>query len=205
VNSARSPDGLVSEALRASIDDATAVTQSLLLHLDTVAEIARLLQDAFSQGGRVYVIGNGGSATDATHFAAEFMGKFDQPREGFPVVSLATDGCFLTAWSNDFGFDSVFERQVVSLARPGDVLIAVTTGGGSIEGRTSRNVVTAVERARSIGVTTVGLAGKGGGLLRSLADVCIVVDSGTTARIQEAHRLLLHLITEAFDEMLLGG
>jgi D-sedoheptulose 7-phosphate isomerase len=132
------------------------------------------------------ICGNGGSASDAQHFAAEIVGRFERERRAYPAVALSTDTSILTAVGNDYGYDAVFARQVDGLGRPGDVLIGISTSGNS------ENVVRAVKRAQSLDMTTVGLLGKDGGTLKPLVDQAIVVGSTTTARIQETHIFVLH-------------
>jgi D-sedoheptulose 7-phosphate isomerase len=132
------------------------------------------------------ICGNGGSASDAQHFAAEIVGRFEKERRAYPAVALSTDTSILTAVGNDYGYDEVFARQVDGLGRPGDVLLGISTSGGS------QNVIRAVKRGKSLGLQTVGLLGKNGGALKGMVDQAIVVESATTARIQETHIFILH-------------
>ena len=132
------------------------------------------------------ICGNGGSASDAQHFAAEIVGRFEKERRAYPAVALSTDTSILTAVGNDYGYAEIFARQVDGLGRPGDVLIGISTSGHS------ENVIRAVKRGKSLDMKTVGLLGKDGGALKQLVDQPIVVDSATTARIQEAHIFILH-------------
>lgn len=137
-------------------------------------------------GGKILICGNGGSAGDAQHFAAEIVGRFEKERRAYPAVALSTDTSILTAVGNDYGYHAVFSRQVEGLGQPGDVLVGISTSGQS------KNVIRAVKCASSMGLKTVGLLGKDGGVLKSLVDPAIVVDSASTARIQEAHIFILH-------------
>ena len=137
-------------------------------------------------GGKIMICGNGGSASDAQHFAAEIVGRFEKERRAYPAVALSTDTSILTAVGNDYGYDEVFARQVDGLGRPGDVLLGISTSGGS------ENVIRAVKRGKSLGMQTVGLLGKDGGALKRMVDQAIVVESATTARIQEIHIFILH-------------
>lgn len=137
-------------------------------------------------GGKLMICGNGGSAGDAQHFAAEIIGRFEKERRGYPAVALSTDTSILTAVGNDYGFDEVFARQVDGLGRAGDVLIGISTSGNSA------NVIRAVKRAATLGVKTVGLLGRDGGILKDLVEQPIVVDNPATARVQEAHIFILH-------------
>lgn len=144
--------------------------------------IARTLRD----GGKVMFCGNGGSAADSQHLAAEFTGRFVADRRPLAALALSTDSSALTCIGNDYGFDEVFARQVAGLGRAGDCLIGISTSGKS------RNVIRAMEEARALGVTTVGLLGRDGGTLLDLCDMAVVVPSDVTARIQEAHIMIGH-------------
>ncbi len=144
-------------------------------------------------GGKLLACGNGGSAADAQHFAAELTGRYQADRRGYPAIALTTDTSALTSISNDYGYDLVFRRQLEALGRQGDLLIAISTSGES------RNVIKAVELARERGIYSVGLLGKDGGKLRSLVDLPLVVHASHTARIQEAHILILHILCEALE------
>jgi D-sedoheptulose 7-phosphate isomerase len=160
------------------------------------AELRRavmLIRDAFAAGRRLFICGNGGSAADAQHFAAELTGRFEKERRGYPAVALSTDTSALTSIGNDYGFDHVFARQLEALATRGDVLVAISTSGNS------PNVVKAVEQARAAGVRTIGLLGRDGGACAEWVDVSLVVGVPRTARIQEAHVLILHLLCEGLD------
>jgi D-sedoheptulose 7-phosphate isomerase len=152
-------------------------------------------------GGKVLACGNGGSAADAQHFAAEFIGRFERERPGLAAVALTTDSSILTAIGNDYNFDVVYAKQVQALGNPGDVLLAISTSGNSA------NVLAAVEAAHAKEMTVVALTGKGGGkLAERLAetDVHICVPHDRTARIQEVHLLVLHCLCDAVDVQLLG-
>lgn len=158
-----------------------------------IAAAAERIRQVFASGGRVFVCGNGGSAADAQHFAAELTGRYQQDRRGYPAIALTTDTSALTAIGNDYGFEQMFSRQLSALARPGDLLVAISTSGNS------PNVVMAVEYARHQGIVTLGLLGRSGGKLKSMVDSALVVSVESTARIQEAHVLILHLLCEAFE------
>jgi D-inositol-3-phosphate glycosyltransferase len=166
---------------------------------DDIVRAAALLGAAFARGGKVLVCGNGGSATDAQHFAAELVGRFLKPgRAGLPVIALTADTAVLTAWANDIGYVDVFARQVEALGRPGDVLIVISTSGRS------PNVLAALRAARAGGLRTFALLGGTGGDARALADCALVVPSPETPRIQEVHTLALHLICELVEERVLA-
>jgi D-sedoheptulose 7-phosphate isomerase len=141
-------------------------------------------------------MGNGGSAADSQHLAAEFVGRFQLQRGALPAIALTTDTSILTAVANDYGYDSVFERQVEALVVPGDVVVGLSTSG------TSPNVVKGVRRAREIGACTVGFTGESGGELAKHCDYCLKVGSGKAARIQEGHILLGHTLCEIVEEAL---
>lgn len=161
-----------------------------LLNLKTIApalnKVADQLLACLLADGKLMVCGNGGSASDAQHFAAEIVGRFERERQAFPAVALSTDTSILTAVGNDYGFDEVFARQVQGLGRSRDILIGISTSGHS------PNVIRAVKAATALGMQTVGLLGKDGGALNDLVDQAIVVDSPATARIQETHIFILH-------------
>lgn len=159
---------------------------------------ARLMTEAFRAGGKVMFCGNGGSAADSQHLAAEFTSllRQDFPRPGLPALALTTDTSYLTARSNDFGFTEVYARLVESLGRPGDVLVGISTSGNS------GNVVAALAAARDRRITTIGLTGAGGGKLVELSDVLIAVPSRKTQHIQETHITIGHVICQLVEEQL---
>lgn len=174
-------------AHRRAIDAVESIAPAILA-------VAQLLQRTFHAGGRVFACGNGGSAADVQHFISEFTGRYEKERRAYPAIALTTDTSALTAIANDYGYAQVFARQLEALARPGDVLFALSTSGNSA------NVVAAVEYARSQGITTVGVLGRDGGKLLSRVEHALVIPETGTARIQEAHILILHLLCEAFEE-----
>jgi len=157
-----------------------------------------LIADSLKNGGTLLLCGNGGSAGDAQHIAAEFVATLDhqRPRPGLRALALTTDTSFLTAFTNDFGYDNVFARQVETLGRNGDVLIGLSTSGNSA------NVVAAVKAAKAKGIRTIAMTGESGGALKDLADVVIAVPSSQTGHIQEAHIALGHAITAAVEKAL---
>jgi len=159
-----------------------------------VAAVAEALQG----GGKVLLCGNGGSAADAQHVAAELVGRFKAERRGLAAVALTTDTSALTAIANDYGFERVFARQVEALARPGDVVVGLSTSGNSA------NVLAAVETAKGIGCRTVGLTGRDGGRLGRMVDVHLNVPHDDTARVQEAHITLGHILCDCVEHAL-GG
>ena len=153
-----------------------------------VNDAGRRIASALAQGGKLMLCGNGGSAADAQHIASELTGRFIQERRPLAGIALTTDSSALTCIGNDYAFDEVFARQLRALGRAGDVLIGISTSGNSA------NVVKAVQAAREMGITVIGLLGRDGGALKPLSDVAIVVPSKVTARIQEAHILIGHTL-----------
>lgn len=170
--------------------------EAMMARLETVAHI---IFDAVGKGGKVLLCGNGGSAADAQHIAAELVGRFETERRGLAAVALTTDTSVLTSLGNDYGMEYVFERQVKALGREGDVLIAITTSGNS------RNIHKALQAAREQGVVTVGLLGGTGGTCREICDHAFVVDSNVTARVQEMHITLGHIICGLVDRLVAGN
>ena len=166
--------------------------------LPRVDAVAQLVTDALAGGGGVYTFGNGGSALDANHFAEELVGRFARERRPLPAQSLAVDAAALTCIANDYSFDQVFERQVRAFVREGDVVLAFTTSGRS------PNVVRGLAAARDAGATTVLLGGGDGGPAAEHADHALVVPSEATARVQEMHVLLLHLLVDHVDRWAAG-
>lgn len=176
------------------------VHESLTLKHDFFqTEVARIQDQAddmaerLKRGGRILICGNGGSAADAQHFAAELSGRYVKERRALAGISLTTDTSALTAIGNDYGYDLVFSRQVEALGRPGDVLVGISTSGNS------PNVMRAVESAKALGLKTIGLLGKDGGKLKGMVDEAMVVPCSTTARIQEVHQMIYHFWCEVID------
>lgn len=166
-----------------------------------IAEGVNALVGCITGGGKVLACGNGGSASDAQHFAAEFVGRFERERPGLAAIALTTDTSIITAIGNDYAFDVIFAKQIQALGAPGDVLIAISTSGNS------SNVLAAVQAAHAKEMTIVALTGRGGGKLREMlldTDVHICVPHERTARIQEVHILALHCLCDAVDNQLLG-
>ncbi|MCI4430298.1 MAG: phosphoheptose isomerase [Burkholderiales bacterium] len=166
-----------------------------------IAQAVAALVSCITGGGKVLACGNGGSASDAQHFAAEFIGRFERERPGLAAIALTTDSSIITAIGNDYAFDAIFSKQIEALGAPGDVLIAISTSGNSA------NVVAAVHAAHAKEMSVVALTGRGGGKTRELlldTDVHICVPHERTARIQEVHILTLHCLCDAVDNQLLG-
>ena len=159
-----------------------------------IERFASYCRTSLRQGGKILFMGNGGSAADAQHLAAEFVGRFEKERRGLAAIALTTDTSILTAVGNDYGFDQVFSRQIQALARPGDVVFGISTSGNS------PNVVQALIAAKDVGAITIGMTGESGGKMAAVCDLCIQVPSKRTARIQEAHILIGHVVCAAVDE-----
>ena len=163
---------------------------------ERIAEAARMLVDTLSAGGKVLVMGNGGSAADAQHFVAEIVGRFKKERRGLPAISLTTDTSILTAIGNDYGFDQVFSRQVEALALPGDLLVGISTSGGS------ENVRRALVRGGEGGCRTIALLGKDGGVIKDVVDLHLTVPDRETPRIQEGHITIIHILCDLMEKEL---
>ena len=176
-------------------DVATLVGQVSEELAESVDQYVEMVLATFRGGGKVLFCGNGGSAADAQHIAAEYVVRFVRRREPLPAVALTTDTSILTASGNDLGFDTVFERQVGALGRSGDLLVMHSTSGES------ENLIRAAEAARRSGLITVGLLAKGGGRLRDLVDLSIVIPTNSTARAQEIHMVLEHIVCDRVDRM----
>jgi D-inositol-3-phosphate glycosyltransferase len=165
-----------------------------------IVEAAELIAAGFAEDRKVLVCGNGGSAAEAQHLVAELVGRFSATgRAALPAIALTADSAILTAWANDVGFEDVFARQVEALGRPGDVLIGISTSGRSA------NVVRALETARRLGLRTIGLLGRDGGVAQRLADVAITVPSSDTQKIQEVHLVAIHLVCELVEARVVGA
>ncbi len=177
------------------LEESARVTGMMVQSLvDTIVEAAQIILKAYQAGGKVLLIGNGGSAADAQHIAADLVGRLKLERKGLPAIALTTDTSILTALANDYGYDIVFSRQLEALASDKDVLIAITTSGAS------PNILKAVEMAHSKGVFVIGLTGGEGGKLKDLADLTIVVPSDNTTRVQEAHTTIGHIICHLVEQ-----
>jgi D-sedoheptulose 7-phosphate isomerase len=154
-----------------------------------IADAAQMIIASMQSGGKLIVFGNGGSAADAQHFSAELVGRYRQDRQALPAIALTTDSSALTSISNDYGFDTVFSRQLEAIGKPGDVALAISTSGNS------PNVLSAASLAKKMGISTIALTGKSGGKLRALVDICLTVPSDSTPRIQESHSLIIHILS----------
>lgn len=177
----------------AQLDEHISVMKAVHELAPIIEAVGQRWLSALQNGGKVLLMGNGGSAADAQHIAAELVGRYLCERRGLPAIALTTDTSILTAVGNDYGYDAVFSRQVEALANPEDIIVAYSTSGNSA------NICTALEAARDIGCYTVALTGESGGKLKSLANACICVPSSSTPRIQEAHAFLGHMLCAYVD------
>ena len=161
-----------------------------------IEKSARIMIGSLASGGKVLVFGNGGSAADSQHMAAELVGRFKKERKALAAIALTTNTSTLTAIANDYGYDVTFARQVEALGRKGDVAVGISTSGSS------KNVLEAIKKAKSMGLRTIGLLGGDGGSIKSACDVAIVVSSKDTARVQESHITVIHILCEIIENEL---
>jgi phosphoheptose isomerase len=183
----------LSQVLRSAIADATKSLQSLGGLKGEIAQAANMLVEALTGKRKILACGNGGSAADAADFTTEFACRFVEDRRPYPALNLSQGGSLLTATANDYGFNEIFARQIRAFANAGDVLVAITTSGKS------KNVRRALEEAKSSQLKSIALLGRDGGECRGIADVDLIVASNSTARIQEAHKFLLHVLCEIVE------
>ncbi len=160
---------------------------------EQLEKTAQLIDAALRRGNKILFCGNGGSAADSQHLAAEFVGRFQTERRGLPAVALTVDTSILTAVANDYGYDTVFARQVQALGQPGDVLVGLSTSGNSA------NVLRAIAEAKAKGMTCIGMTAAGGGKMAACCDICLAVPAEVTARAQEMHILMGHILCELVD------
>ena len=165
-------------------------------YIDTMKEIISLITKQMKKGKKLLIAGNGGSAADSQHFAAEIVGRFVMERKGYPAIALTTDTSILTAVGNAYGFDTIFSRQVEALGNKGDVFIGISTSGNS------KNIIEAIKTAKKQGLKVVGLTGQDGGKMKDMCDVCLVLNYSETARVQEHHLMSYHLICECVEKEL---
>ncbi|MEJ7619221.1 MAG: D-sedoheptulose 7-phosphate isomerase [Aquificaceae bacterium] len=184
---------LVINSFRESADIKLAFVE---LYAERVVEVGEIIARALKDGNKVILFGNGGSAADAQHIAGEIVGRFKRERRALPAIALTTDTSILTAVGNDYGFERVFERQVEALCMPGDIAIGISTSGNS------PNVIRGLMKAHDLGATTIAFTGRDGGKLVDIAHYSFVVPSYDTARIQECHITLGHVLCEIIDRLL---
>ena len=180
------------------IKDSIAVKQLLLRHAEICAEVAERLIRAIKRGNKVLLFGNGGSAADAQHIAAEFVGRYYLDRPALPAQALTVNTSSLTAIGNDYNYDQIFSRQIEAFGQAGDVAIGISTSGNS------RNVIEALRAAKRHDMVAVGMTGESGGQLKAEVDYCICVPSKDTPRIQEAHILVGHILSELVEQAIFG-
>jgi phosphoheptose isomerase len=183
-------------SVRQSIDDAINAIGLLVPLEPKIQEAAELIESTLLSDHRVLTCGNGGSAADGSHFAAELACRFLSDRQPFPGFSLTNDGGLITAIGNDYSFEEVFARQLVAFAQRGDILVALSTSGQS------RNIVRALEVAREIGLQSIALLGRDGGACKGLASIELIISNQSTARIQEAHKVIIHIFCELIEPAL---
>lgn len=159
-----------------------------------IREAIILISDCFDSKNKVLVAGNGGSAADAQHFAAEFVGHYKLERKAYPTIALTTDTSILTAWSNDYKFDTVFSRQIEAIGNTGDIFFGISTSGNS------KNIIEGIKRAKEKGLKTICLLGRSGGAIKGMPDISLIVPSFNTPRIQEVHTMVLHIICEEIEK-----
>lgn len=183
--------------IRARLEESARVTLATGAgEAEAIRAAASRVLEVFRAGGKLLAFGNGGSAADAQHLASELTGRFDSDRPGLPALALTTNSSDLTAIANDYGFERVFPRLIQAHGRAGDVAVAISTSGNS------PNVLAGVEEARALGLATIALTGRGGGKLAGLVDVAVVVPADDTARIQEAHIAVCHVLCELIEHAL---
>jgi len=180
---------IIEESIRVKRD----VQNNLINDINIAAE---LIIDCFNHKKKILVCGNGGSAADAQHFAGELVGRFTIERDALPCISLTTNTSTITAWSNDYDYDTIFQRQVQAFGEGGDILIGISTSGNS------KNVIKSIEKARDIGIKSIALLGCNGGEIKKISDFSIIVKSNNTPRIQEAHIMILHIVCEIIEKRL---
>jgi D-sedoheptulose 7-phosphate isomerase len=185
--------------IESSLNESIAIkTEFLSSSVESVIQIANILVDAFKTGHSLYLMGNGGSAADAQHISGELVGRFKKNRKPLPALALTTDTSVLTAIANDFGYDQCFERQVDAFVKDSDVVIGLSTSGNS------SSIINAVLVAKEKGAKTIAFTGKGGGMLKDHVDVCLEIPSTDTARIQECHITIGHILCSIIEKELFG-
>lgn len=192
---------LIPEFVAQQISDSITVKEAMLADLELIEQVeavCELIIETYRKGGKVLIAGNGGSAADAQHIAAELVSRFTFDRPALPAMALTTDTSILTAISNDYGYESLFSRQLEASGRPGDVFIAISTSGNS------PNIVRALETAAGIGLVSVGLTGATGGKMADLCRHCVNIPSTDTPRIQEGHITIGHILCASTEQALFG-
>ncbi len=163
-------------------------------YLDIIERIGKTTVDALKNGKKILIAGNGGSAADAQHFAAELAGRFVKERKGLPSIALTTNTSNITAIGNDYGYDVVFSRQLEALGQAGDIFFGISTSGNS------KNIIEAMKTAKKNNITTIALLGNDGGTIKNISDISLIIPSHNTARIQECHIMVIHIICKMIDD-----
>ena len=193
------PSEKMQNKIKSMIEESAEVKKLILSLSPQIEEATNLVINAIKNNKKIFLAGNGGSASQASHIAAEFVGRYKIERKGLPAIALTSDLSAITAIGNDYGFESIFERQLEALGNDGDVFIALSTSGNS------KNLIKAVETSKKMSINVIGLLGKDGGKMKGTSDVEIIVPSDNTPRIQEAHLMILHIICELVDEKIFGN
>ncbi len=188
----------IKDQIKSSYETKRAIYENEAL-LDVIEKVARACVEVYKSGKKTILAGNGGSAADAQHIAAELVGRYGFDRPSIPSLALTTDTSNLTAIGNDYGYDKVFSRQLEGMGQEGDIFFGISTSGNS------QNVINAFEAAKQKGITTVALVGRDGGKMAAMADFAIVVPSNATPRIQESHILIGHIICDIIEKELFGA
>ena len=185
--------------IEASIKDSIRTKEELLKgQAQNIEKTAVAIIDSLKKGGKLLIFGNGGSAADSQHIAAELVGRFKMERKALPAVALTTDTSALTAIANDYGYDAVFSRQIEALGSKGDVALGISTSGNS------KNVIEALKKAKSLGLKRIALSGGDGGKVKDEADISIIVPSKDTPRIQESHSMIGHILCQLIEDGIFG-
>ncbi len=185
---------LEKQSIKNAITEHIEVVSKLTSIVPNIKSIGEQLVRCLNKGGKIVWMGNGGSAADSQHLAAELVGRYQRERQGLASIALTTDSSILTAVSNDYGYETVFARQIQALCTKQDIVIGISTSGNS------KNIINGIKAAKDIGIYTVALLGGSGGALKELVDLSLIVPSDKTARIQEAHILIGHILCEMLDE-----
>ncbi len=185
---------LEKQSIKNTIIEHIEVVSKLTSIVPNIKSIGEQLVRCLNKGGKIVWMGNGGSAADSQHLAAELVGRYQRERQGLASIALTTDSSILTAVSNDYGYETVFARQIQALCTKQDIVIGISTSGNS------KNIINGIKAAKDIGIYTVALLGGSGGALKELVDLSLIVPSDKTARIQEAHILIGHILCEMLDE-----
>lgn len=184
------------DTIKEHIKESMSVKQTLLEQVDVIEKITSEIIQAFKEGNKVLICGNGGSAADSQHMAAELVGRFKKERKALPAIALTTDTSILTAIGNDYGYDKVFSRQVEAHGQEGDIFIGISTSGNS------KNIIEAINVAKDKKMLVIGLLGGTGGLIKSMCDIDLTVKTKNTPRIQECHETIIHIICDLVEKEL---